>query len=130
MCHLVTGVQTCALPILLSAEAAPSRAPPNCTILWVPNAAGLALVASCSSNGAMIAPPASCVDDSGSPLCAADVARGVTRLLLRHGLVAMGEVPLDGGRRADLMAIDAKGGIVIVEIKVADRKSTRLNSSH
>src|SRR3546814_9837169 len=67
----------------------------------------------------MIAPPASCVDDSGSPLCAADVARGVTRLLLRHGLVAMGEVPLDGGRRADLMAIDAKGGIVIVEIKVA-----------
>src|SRR3546814_11228107 len=67
----------------------------------------------------MIAPPASCVDDSGSPLCAADVARGGTRLLLRHGLVAMGEVPPEGGRRADLMAIDAKGGIVIVEIKVA-----------
>ncbi len=67
----------------------------------------------------MITPPASCVDDPRSPLCAADVARGVTRLLLRHGLVAMGEVPLEGGRRADLMAIDAKGGIVIVEIKVA-----------
>src|SRR3546814_5693313 len=101
-----------------------------CGLPILTNAVGLGLFASCSSNGAMIAPPASCVDDSGSPLCAADVARGVTRLLLRHGLVAMGEVPLDGGRRADLMAIDAKGGIVIVEIKVADRKSTRLNSSH
>ena len=67
----------------------------------------------------MIEPPAACIDDPGSALCAADVSRGVTRLLLRHGLVAMGEVPLDGGRRADLMALDSKGGIVIVEIKVA-----------
>jgi hypothetical protein len=67
----------------------------------------------------MAEPPASCVDAPGSALCAADVARGVTRLLLRHGLVAMGEVPLDGGRRADLMALDAKGGIAIVEIKVS-----------
>ena len=54
-----------------------------------------------------------------SPLCAADVVRGVTRMLLRHDLVAMGEVPLDGGRRADLMAIDSRGGIVIVEVKVS-----------
>src|SRR3546814_4600534 len=76
----------------------------------------------------MIAPLASCVDDSGSPLCAADVARGVTRLLLRHGLVAMGEVPLDGGRRADLMAIDAKGGIVIVEIKRSEEHTSELQS--
>lgn len=52
-------------------------------------------------------------------LTAADVARGVTRMLLRHDLVAMGEVPLDGGRRADLMAIDSRGAIVIVEIKVS-----------
>src|SRR3546814_7853469 len=60
------------------------------------------------------------ISDWSSDVCSSDlVARGVTRLLLRHGLVAMGEVPLDGGRRADLMAIDAKGGIVIVEIKVA-----------
>ena len=29
------------------------------------------------------------------------------------------EVPLDGGRRADLMALDARGNIVIVEIKVS-----------
>ncbi|HVI98082.1 MAG TPA: MmcB family DNA repair protein [Sphingomonas sp.] len=67
----------------------------------------------------MISPPASCLDDPESALCATDVARGATRLLLRHGLVAMGEVPLEGGRRADLMAIDAKGEIVIVEIKVS-----------
>lgn len=52
-------------------------------------------------------------------LCAADVVRGVTRMFLRHDLVAIGEVPLDGGRRADLMAIDARGQIVIVEIKVS-----------
>lgn len=53
------------------------------------------------------------------PLKAADVARGVTRLFARHDLLAIGEVPLDGGRRADLMAVDAHGRIVIVEIKVA-----------
>ena len=68
---------------------------------------------------ASLVPPASCIDDPASPLRAADVARGVTRMLLRHDLVAMGEVPLDGGRRADLMALDARGRIVIVEIKVA-----------
>ncbi|QQV77146.1 MmcB family DNA repair protein [Sphingomonas aliaeris] len=64
-------------------------------------------------------PPDSCIDAPGSPLCAADVCRGTTRMLLRHDLIAMGEVPLDGGRRADLMAIDARGQIVIVEIKVS-----------
>ena len=64
-------------------------------------------------------PPAACHDDPGSPLCAAEVARGVTRMLLRHDLTAMAEVPLDGGRRADLMALDARGALVIVEIKVS-----------
>jgi hypothetical protein len=54
-----------------------------------------------------------------SPLCAADVARGVCRMLLRHDCVAMAEVPLSDGRRADLMALDARGNIVIVEIKVS-----------
>lgn len=67
----------------------------------------------------MLRPPQSCTDAPGSPLCAADVARGTVRMLLRHDLVAMAEVPLDGNRRADLMAIDARGQIVIVEIKVA-----------
>jgi len=67
----------------------------------------------------MLATPQSCVDEPGGALCAADVARGVTRLLLRHDLTALGEVALDGGRRADLMALDARGQIVIVEIKVS-----------
>ena len=64
-------------------------------------------------------PPASCVEDPSSPLCAADVARGVTRMLLRHDLITIPEVPLEGGRRADLMALDARGNIVVVEIKVS-----------
>ena len=63
--------------------------------------------------------PASCADDRNPALCAADVARGVTRMLLRHDLTAIAEVPLDGGRRADLMALDVRGQIVIVEIKVS-----------
>lgn len=50
---------------------------------------------------------------------AVDVCRGVSRLLLRHDYVAVGEVSLGNGRRADLMAIDAKGRIIIVEIKVS-----------
>jgi hypothetical protein len=54
-----------------------------------------------------------------TPPLAADVARGVSRLLLRHDCVAIPEVPLEGGRRADLMALDARGNIVIVEIKVS-----------
>lgn len=58
-----------------------------------------------------------CFDDY--PPIAADVARGVTRLFCRHDLFAVCEMPLPNGRRADLMAIDAKGGLTIVEIKVA-----------
>jgi len=53
------------------------------------------------------------------PPIAADVARGVTRLLCRQELFAICEMPLPNGRRADLMAIDPKGGLTIVEIKVA-----------
>lgn len=67
----------------------------------------------------MLTTPPSCLDPASDTLCAADVARGVTRMLLRHDLVAIGEVALDNGRRADLMAIDSRGGIVIVEIKVS-----------
>ena len=40
-------------------------------------------------------------------------------MLLRHDLTAIAEVSLDGGRRADLMAIDPRGQLVIVEIKVS-----------
>ena len=53
------------------------------------------------------------------PPIAAEVARGVTRLLCRRDLFAICEVPLPNGRRADLMAIDGKGNLTIVEIKVS-----------
>jgi hypothetical protein len=54
----------------------------------------------------------------GPPL-AQEVARGVTRLFCRRDWFAMCEVPLANGRRADLMAVDPKGRLVIVEIKVS-----------
>src|SRR6059058_2551293 len=62
-------------------------------------------------------PESPCFTDA--PLIAADVARGVTRLFCRQDLFAVCEMPLPNGRRADLMGIDAKGGLTIVEIKVA-----------
>ena len=57
--------------------------------------------------------------ESLAPMVAADVARGVARLFLQAELTPLPEVPLGNGRRADLMAIDAKGCITIVEIKVS-----------
>ena len=62
-------------------------------------------------------PDSACFADA--PPIAADVARGVTRLFCRQELFAICEMPLPNGRRADLMAIDPKGGLTIVEIKVA-----------
>ncbi|HWH18858.1 MAG TPA: MmcB family DNA repair protein [Allosphingosinicella sp.] len=56
---------------------------------------------------------------SDAPLAALDVARGVTRLFFRQDLLALCEVPLPNGRRADMMAIDARGLLTIVEIKVS-----------
>ena len=53
-----------------------------------------------------------------APLAAQDVARGVTRLFFRGDMFAICEVTLPNGRRADMVAIDPKGQIVIVEIKV------------
>ena len=54
-----------------------------------------------------------------APLIAQDVARGVTRLFFRQDLFALCEVPLPNGRRADMVAIDGKGMLTIVEIKVS-----------
>ena len=45
------------------------------------------------------------------------VARGVLRLFQRHDLFGFVEAPLSNGRRADIMALDASGHLVIVEIK-------------
>ena len=63
----------------------------------------------------LVAPP--CFQDL-APV-AIEVARGVTRLFCRRDLFAICEVPLPNGRRADLMGIDPKGKLTIVEIKVA-----------
>ncbi len=71
------------------------------------------------NQGMLDTAPASCLNGDDPALCAADVARGVSRLLLRHDLTPMAEVSLEGGRRADLMALDPRGSIVIVEIKVS-----------
>lgn len=57
-------------------------------------------------------------DQLASP-SADEVARGIARLFARNGIWMLREMPLRNGRRADLMGLDAKGLIVIVEIKVA-----------
>jgi hypothetical protein len=62
-------------------------------------------------------PDSRCFTDE--PPIASDVARGVVRLFCRQDLFAICEMPLPNGRRADLMAIGPKGGLTIVEIKVA-----------
>jgi hypothetical protein len=50
---------------------------------------------------------------------AAAVARGICRLFARNDIWCLAEMPLRNGRRADLMGIDPKGQVIIVEIKVA-----------
>ena len=47
------------------------------------------------------------------------VARGISRLFARNDIWCLPEMPLRSSRRADLMGIDAKGHLVIVEIKVS-----------
>lgn len=64
-------------------------------------------------------PGASILAADSPALAASDVARGIGRLFARNDIWCLSEVPLRNGRRADLMGIDAKGLIVIVEIKVA-----------
>ncbi|GAB5487600.1 MAG: MmcB family DNA repair protein [Parasphingorhabdus sp.] len=56
---------------------------------------------------------------NGQPEGARAVARGVARMFFRHDILVQSEVSLRNHRRADLMGLDAKGQIVIVEIKVA-----------
>lgn len=62
------------------------------------------------------------LDSSPEPLAqasACDVARGIMRLFARNDIWCVSEVALKNGRRADLMGIDARGRVIIVEIKVA-----------
>lgn len=50
---------------------------------------------------------------------ALEVARGVCRLFARNGVWLIPEMPLRNGRRADLMGLDTRGQVLIVEIKTA-----------
>jgi hypothetical protein len=59
------------------------------------------------------------MDSPADRLVAADVVRGVSRLLYRQDYIAVAEVPLGNGRRADIMALGPKGEVIIVEIKVS-----------
>lgn len=79
---------------------------------------------SSSAQRALVAPPsgwnnaaAMSAPQIARPDMTALLARGVTRMLIDHGLASVLEVPLANGRRADIMAITDKGEIWIVETK-------------
>ena len=57
------------------------------------------------------------MDSPADRLVAADVVRGVSRLLYRQDYIAVAEVPLGNGRRADIMALGPKGEIWVIECK-------------
>ncbi len=48
---------------------------------------------------------------------AAEIVRGLQRMLAELGLSSLAEVTLANGRRADVMAVGPKGEIVIAEVK-------------
>lgn len=64
----------------------------------------------------------------GRPQITQGIVRGVVRLLASLDAVAVTEVPLGNGRRADIVALDRRGVICIIEVKssmadfLADRK--------
>ena len=65
-----------------------------------------------------------CPSPSHAGWTAGAVARGIGRLFARNDTWCLAEMPLPprsgmAGRRADLMGIDGKGQVVIVEIKVS-----------
>lgn len=63
-----------------------------------------------------LAPDLIILDRRQSPTAAA-VQRGVCRMLRTAGFASLTEFPLATGRRADVIAINLKGRIFIVEIK-------------
>ena len=62
------------------------------------------------------------IHDGRQSETAAAIQRGTGRMLRRAGFAVVPELPLSSGRRVDIMAVDSKGFIVVVEIKssVAD----------
>lgn len=72
------------------------------------------------ADSATTLPPAAGVPPVQTALSgAAAVARGIGRLMARNDIWTIPEMPLVGGRRADLMGIDSRGKVIIVEIKVS-----------
>lgn len=63
--------------------------------------------------------PINPIPSTPASITALDVARGVGRLFARNDIWCLPEMPLRCGRRADLMGVDAKGHVIIVEIKVS-----------
>ncbi|MFN3515841.1 MAG: MmcB family DNA repair protein [Novosphingobium sp.] len=63
--------------------------------------------------------PVAPIPDDADLKAAQAVARGICRLFARNDIFCLAEMPLRSNRRADLMGIDAKGHLVIVEIKVS-----------
>ncbi|NBU83897.1 MAG: DNA repair protein MmcB-related protein [Sphingomonadaceae bacterium] len=59
------------------------------------------------------------MDSPAERLIAADVVRGVSRMLYRHDYFGVAEVPLGNARRADIMALGPKGEVIIVEVKIS-----------
>lgn len=66
-------------------------------------------------------------DGCGRPQATQGIVRGVVRLLTSLDAVAVTEVPLGNGRRADIVALDRRGAISIVEVKssMADFRADR-----
>ena len=65
------------------------------------------------------APILAAPDQAAALKAAQAVARGICRLFARNDIWCLAEMPLRSNRRADLMGIDARGHLVIVEIKVS-----------
>lgn len=61
----------------------------------------------------------SILSDPSQLRTALGVARGISRLFSRNDIWCLAEMALRNNRRADLMGIDAKGQVIIVEIKVS-----------
>lgn len=59
------------------------------------------------------------VTDTSGLIGAAAVARGATRFFARNDIWLMPEVTLPNGRRCDLVGLDPKGAVVMLEIKTA-----------
>jgi hypothetical protein len=61
--------------------------------------------------------PGALFERIGRPQVTDAVTRGAARLLIGLGYAPLLEVPLPNGRRADVMALDGRGRLVIVEVK-------------